>query len=48
LSGNGLSGTLGELLPQSALTDLEVAGNNLVGSIPLSIQSKSGWKKLDL
>jgi hypothetical protein len=43
LAGNGLTGTLGEIanIQSSKLSDINLANNNLVGTIPLSLQTNS-------
>jgi Leucine-rich repeat (LRR) protein len=47
LSGNGLGGTLGEL-KDSYLTDISLASNRLVGSLPLSWQTWGKFVQLDV
>jgi Leucine-rich repeat (LRR) protein len=51
LAGNGFTGSLppdSELYLSSGLQQLVLASNNLVGSIPASIQEHEGWTLLDL
>jgi Leucine-rich repeat (LRR) protein len=49
LSGNGLYGTLGDLLDGvTSLTDVSIASNRLVGSIPMSWQQYGRFVQLDL
>lgn len=48
LSGNGLTGNLGELSGSSLLRDVSVASNNLIGTIPHSWQRYGQFIRLDL
>ncbi len=48
LSGNGLTGTLGELLKNSSLQALNLASNHFSGPIPLSFQANNVLLQLDL
>jgi Leucine-rich repeat (LRR) protein len=48
LAGNSLTGTLGELSPNSLLKDINLANNKLTNKIPLSWQYKGDYIQLDL
>ena len=46
-SGNGLTGMIGDISPNSQLLDLRISHNKLMGTVPLSIQ-KRNFTHLDL
>jgi Leucine-rich repeat (LRR) protein len=48
LSGNELTGTLGDILSSSQLKDINIANNALTGTLPLSWQNNKNFMQLDI